>query len=70
MQRDAQHKQVHIYLVKSEYILKIVQMSVSWFGYCTMEMKDVDIGGGCVKTAWDLRVHFFAPSCEYIIISK
>ena len=37
---------------------------------CTLVMRDISIGGDGVKGAQGLPVHFFAVSCESVIISK
>lgn len=60
---------VHVKLVKSEYALWTVPMSISWFCYCTMVMQDVTNRGNWVKGTQDLST-IFATSYEAMIISK
>ena len=38
--------------------------------YLSFDIEDVNIGGGWVKDAEDQSIHFFANSCESIIMSK
>lgn len=55
------HRRVHIKLVKPQQDLWIVSLSISWFWYWIIVMKDVTTGRNWVKSTWGLPVYFLQP---------